>query len=726
MAETLNISNALKILILLNVGVLTALYFIYVNLKRRVLIRSFRKRKDFLDTIDSNKIKNPLLLGFFHPYCNAGGGGERVLWTTIRIIQEKYPHVICVVYTGDSQVTKEDMLNRAETRFSIKLNSDTIKFVFLNKRHWVEDKRYDLYFALNSSSNDSDALCRYPRFTLLGQSIGSIILGYEALDKLKPDIFFDTMGYAFTYPLAKKIFGCTVAAYVHYPTISSDMLKRVHERRPGYNNQGFIAQSIIFSSAKIIYYRMFAWLYSLAGSYAEIIMVNSTWTKGHIDTLWGVESKIVYPPCDTSELSKIPLNGRSRVIVSVAQFRPEKDHQLQIQALSKLLINHPELRDGPEKIKLVLIGSCRNEEDQSRIDQLRKLCEQLDIVSNTEFAINASFPVLVSWLSKAKIGLHTMWNEHFGIGVVEYMASGVIPVAHDSGGPKMDIVIPYNNQMTGFLANDIDSFSSELYKALTMSEEDFREIQENAREHAKSHFSEFVFQDSVLKLLDPILNEENGHEHAKELGNAVPKQPFFFLKPTTSYLTQGGSIEIPKGATVHHEVELGVIIGKPGRDIRYENAFNYIVGYVLGIDMTARNIQDEAKKKGLPWCAAKGFDTFTPVGEFIPKDKIANPADVHLWLKVNDIMKQSGNTKNMIFDIPSLLEHISSIMKLEEGDLVLTGTPSGVGPVNAGDIVTAGLKVGHKNLSTVEFPVITRRGGYHGSVQIKEGRIKES
>ncbi|RIA91059.1 hypothetical protein C1645_822542 [Glomus cerebriforme] len=202
----------------------------------------------------------------------------------------------------------------------------------------------------------------------------------------------------------------------------------------------------------------------------------------------------------------------------------------------------------------------------------------------------------------------------------------------------------------------------------------------------------------------------NFSEHAKELGNAVPTSPTFFLKPTTSYLLSGGKLEIPKGCIVHHEVELGVVIGKDGRDIRKSEAMNYVEGYALGIDMTARNLQEVAKKKGLPWSTSKGFDTFTPIGEFIPKSEIKDPHNVDLWLKLNEEIKQNGTTKDMIFDIPTLIEHVSSIMKLEKGDLILTGTPSGVGPIHPGQVITAGLNVNDKNLSTIKFPVVERVG----------------
>ncbi|KAI9355908.1 hypothetical protein DFJ73DRAFT_623314 [Zopfochytrium polystomum] len=204
----------------------------------------------------------------------------------------------------------------------------------------------------------------------------------------------------------------------------------------------------------------------------------------------------------------------------------------------------------------------------------------------------------------------------------------------------------------------------------------------------------------------------NYAEHAKELGNAVPKAPFFFLKPPSSYVRHPDPIELPAGVNVHHEVELGVVIGKRGRDVSVANAYDFVDGYVLAIDLTARDLQDAAKKEGKPWSAAKGFDTFTPIGEFIPKEKIPDPHNLHLWLRVDEQIRQDGNTKDMIFDIPTLITHVSSIMHLERGDVILTGTPSGVGPFGPGSIITAGLRpIGHKgDLSTVKFTAIARPG----------------
>ncbi|XP_077229323.1 fumarylacetoacetate (FAA) hydrolase family [Tasmannia lanceolata] len=180
--------------------------------------------------------------------------------------------------------------------------------------------------------------------------------------------------------------------------------------------------------------------------------------------------------------------------------------------------------------------------------------------------------------------------------------------------------------------------------------------------------------------------------HAKELGNAVPKEPVLFLKPTSSYLENGGTIEVPHPLeSLDHEVELAVVIGKKARDVGEGSAMDYVGGYALALDMTAREIQSSAKAAGLPWTVAKGQDTFTPISQVLPKSMVMDPDNLELWLKVDDEIRQKGLTRDMIFKIPFLVSHISSIMTLLEGDVILTGTPQGVGPVRVGQKITAGI-----------------------------------
>jgi acylpyruvate hydrolase len=170
---------------------------------------------------------------------------------------------------------------------------------------------------------------------------------------------------------------------------------------------------------------------------------------------------------------------------------------------------------------------------------------------------------------------------------------------------------------------------------------------------------------------------------------------------------------------LHHEIELGLVIGKPpastsktGKKVAaYKNLPNkpatmdIVDSYLLTIDMTARNIQNEAKKKGLPWSICKGFDTFLPISQSIPKSKIPDPHNIDIWLSVNDKMKQEDNTNLFLFDIPRMLSDISKVFSLEEGDIVITGTPKGVGPVEPGDVVRGGIRVDGKELQEAAIEV---------------------
>lgn len=207
--------------------------------------------------------------------------------------------------------------------------------------------------------------------------------------------------------------------------------------------------------------------------------------------------------------------------------------------------------------------------------------------------------------------------------------------------------------------------------------------------------------------------------HIKELNSAKPQQPFFFLKPSSSVLKpDGGRFLVPKGVVVHHEVELGIILNKTLKDLpesfSHEEAMDCIEGYALSIDMTARNVQEEAKKKGLPWSIAKGFDTFLPLSQFIPKSQIPNPYDVELSLAINGKMKQNDRTDLMLFPIHRILSYMSTMMTLEKGDLILTGTPKGVGPVVAGDKIKATLAVSGMVLesATIELDAEQKPGPY--------------
>jgi 5-carboxymethyl-2-hydroxymuconate isomerase len=182
-------------------------------------------------------------------------------------------------------------------------------------------------------------------------------------------------------------------------------------------------------------------------------------------------------------------------------------------------------------------------------------------------------------------------------------------------------------------------------------------------------------------------------EHAKEMKAEVPATPVLFLKPSTALIPNGGTILIPSISNdVHHEVEMVVLIGTGGTSIPAAAAMQHVGGYAIGLDMTLRDVQGEAKKKGLPWTVAKGFDTSAPVSTFVRPAAVTDPHSLDISLLVNGTVRQRSNTSSMIFRVEQMIAYISSIMTLEPGDLIYTGTPEGVGQVQPGDTLTAELQ----------------------------------
>jgi len=307
----------------------------------------------------------------------------------------------------------------------------------------------------------------------------------------------DTMGYSFTYPLFRYLGGCRVACYVHYPTISSDMVDRVATNT---NNGAW------WTWSKLIYYRMFAGLYAATGRCADAVMVNSSWTENHILRLWNAPSKThkVYPPCDVHEFLTIDRSLAQEeevAIIAVAQFRPEKDHPLMVESFRRLLMRL-DGDAGKSRVRLVLLGSCRNADDERRVDDLRQLSHRLGVDDHVELHVNVEFEELKRQLQRATIGLHSMWNEHFGIGIVECMAAGLVMVAHRSGGPLMDIVT--DTEQLGFLAADADEYAAALHRVIRMEPQRRRCIQQAARDSVM-RFSDQIFAQEFLRVVSPLL-----------------------------------------------------------------------------------------------------------------------------------------------------------------------------------------------------------------------------
>jgi alpha-1,2-mannosyltransferase len=384
-----------------------------------------------------------VIYGFFHLYANAGGGGERVLWAAVKQTLANSPNHVCAIYTGlEPSVTTGDIFERVERRFGLTVDRERVVFIFVSQRRLVDP-------------------ASWPRFTILGQAIGSLVVAYEAITHLVPDVWVDTMGQPFSYPLISWILNIPICAYVHYPVVSSDMLAKVTR-----------------FSIKWWYWKAMQLAYTWAGSYATIVAANSSWTQNHIQDIWWLGHKreriqVLYPPCATQDFNPDFEKPRQPVIVCIAQFRPEKRHELLLREFAKFLKDFDETKDNktPSKPHLMLIGSVRNDQDSSRIYSLRLLARELELNDDyVSFLLDAPWSQVSAILQLASFGVNPMWNEHFGMVFVEYMAAGLIPIAHNSAGPKLDIIKDEKGRPGFLFTSDTDPDYNSNEKSPSLSE----------------------------------------------------------------------------------------------------------------------------------------------------------------------------------------------------------------------------------------------------------------
>ena len=184
----------------------------------------------------------------------------------------------------------------------------------------------------------------------------------------------------------------------------------------------------------------------------------------------------------------------------------------------------------------------------------------------------------------------------------------------------------------------------------------------------------------------------NYEEHAKEMGFTGREPPFFFMKPADAVLvvnaSETGEMPYPSlTQNLHHEIELVVAIGKGGKNIAATDAMSHVYGYAVGLDMTRRDLQNDMKKQGRPWCIGKGFDHSAPIGPITPAALAGDVANAEIYVQVNGEDRQRSNTSQLIWNIAETIEHLSTAWELQPGDLIYTGTPEGVGAVVKGDIM---------------------------------------
>lgn len=444
-----NVAVLIQVVVVLFCFTIVAFILLIVVLKRRV-----KRERELLKSSTSSTSQQPPSIGFLHPHALSGGGGERVLWSAISATMQAYPTSPIILYSiwpSNESETKLDMMKKTSSHFGIELPKKQIEIVDISDISSLADAK------------------RYPRLTLLLQAIGTMILGTKAYVRRPTDIYIDTANLTFGLCVPNAVFEAHTMSYVHYPTVSSDMLLVVQRRETGVHNSGFMANSTLLTWLKVEYYKLFAHFYAfVAWIGVDVVVANSTWTANHLKQVWKLtrDVPVVFPPCpvvindDDMEIKK-----DDGLVVSVGQFRPEKRHEEQVRIMERMSSTHPDA-------ELIMIGGARDSEDEQRALGIRQVA-----TSNVHVRVNVSREEMRQVMRKASVGLHTMRYEHFGIGVVEVMAAGVIVVAHGSGGVADDII---TDGVNGFLANDEDEFVAKLCKVLRMSCEEKSAIRRQA------------------------------------------------------------------------------------------------------------------------------------------------------------------------------------------------------------------------------------------------------
>ncbi|CUM62596.1 uncharacterized protein PRCAT00000148001 [Priceomyces carsonii] len=381
---------------------------------------------------DGSDPRRKILFGFFHPYANNGGGGEKVLWQAVKATLLSDDRNIAVIYTTNLDAQPLDILNKAEEKLNVKnIDSKRVVFIYLRRFGNLISESY------------------WTHFTIIGQLLGSGLLSLEAMNELSPDIWIDTIGLPGSYWLVSVALKIPILSYVHYPILQKEMFNKLKFPEFSMNQLRKFkgTASDFFALGKLIYWSILYYTYKFLGSKVDITLTNGTWTYNHLSTVWSLNMnrkfEILYPPCGpAAQTNEILPTEKENKLIYVAQFRPEKRHELILLEYSKFLKSFSsqkgQVRDLPT---IVFLGSCRTKDDTSVLNDLRETIKRLDLENYVELVIDCPYDQMISYLRKSKYGLNAMWNEHFGIGVVEYLSYKVVPICHASAGPWIDIVV---------------------------------------------------------------------------------------------------------------------------------------------------------------------------------------------------------------------------------------------------------------------------------------------
>lgn len=434
---------------------LAAYYNNFTNNKVKIAPIDKANGAGFTAKMGHRETKDPsrrILHGFFHPYANNGGGGERVLWQAVQATLAASERHVVAVYTTNIEAEPAAILSKAKDKFHITVDGNRVVFIYLRRFGNLIDAQY------------------WRHFTLVGQLVGLALLALEALYELAPDIWIDTIGLPGSYlPVAWGL-KVPILAYVHYPIIQQDMFNKL--RYSSWTQLGGFKPTLgdAKDAAKLAYWLALYYLYRYLGSLVHVTLTNGSWTYNHLESIWAWNKprgtmEVLYPPCGTEDLAQDAVleTPRANCMLYIAQYRPEKRHALILHEYRAFLNVFRAQKTPLQHLPTVrFLGSCRTPDDTTTLEALRALVEELELKDYVEFIVDCLYAEILHQLLAVKYGLNAMWNEHFGIGVVEYLSRGVVPIVHASAGPLLDIVTgsaplkTWHNESGFFFKSELD------------------------------------------------------------------------------------------------------------------------------------------------------------------------------------------------------------------------------------------------------------------------------
>ena len=421
-------------------------------------------------------------VGLFHVPAHANGGGEKVLWAIVnKLIEEKKYKI----YIYSDIVDKESMIGKVNRFFGYSIKAEDFNLIQLESGYLTYSDHWTIF------SRYLEGLSHY-------------LVTFTALEKFMPDVFIETFTAHFS-PIAAKLLNpnIKIITYVHYPYTNTEFVRGYWDTLV---SSGVSIKTRLFAAWKLVYHYTLYFIYGFMGQFSDVCYTNSSWTQNHMEGNWPGKCSILYPPCNVDEFWSQDYDNKKKVVVSLAQFRPEKRHDIQLDMMKYHQERHPE-----SDVVFKIMGSAKFEDSEKIFNHLQNRIKTENI-RNVELLKNLEFKDVMKNLKESAFGVHTMIDEHFGIGIVEMLAGGLVCLAHRSAGPRDDILGNHTHAIHGLLATNDADFNVTFNKMIEDYNDagkrvDLLKMVQKGQEFAKNQLSNEAFSSKFVGAIHDIDNQ---------------------------------------------------------------------------------------------------------------------------------------------------------------------------------------------------------------------------